>query len=145
MKLAMVFPGQGSQSVGMMHAYGDISAVNAILAQSSAVLGTDMRKLIAEGPAEALNSTVNTQPAMVTAGHAAYRSGRDLGGPEPSIVAGHSLGEDTALVVGEAIAVAESLPLGRWRAGGVDGGDLRLLGWTGRNGLARGLRACGPE
>ncbi|MEI6300429.1 MAG: ACP S-malonyltransferase [Betaproteobacteria bacterium] len=116
MKLAMVFPGQGSQSVGMMQGYGDLPAVRAVLAEASDVLGMDMAKLMSEGPAEALNSTVNTQPVMVTAGYAAYCAWREQGGPEPSIVAGHSLGEYTALVVSGAISFADCLPLVRYRA-----------------------------
>ena len=116
MKLAMVFPGQGSQSVGMMQAYGDLPASGAVIFQASQVLGIDMAKMIAEGPAETLNSTVNTQPVMVTAGYAVYRAWRELGGPEPDVVAGHSLGEYTALVVAEAISFADCLPLVRFRA-----------------------------
>ncbi len=116
MKLAMVFPGQGSQSVGMMQGYGDLPAVRAVLAEASDVLGMDMAKLMSEGPAEALNSTVNTQPVMVTAGYAAYCAWREQGGPEPSVVAGHSLGEYTALVVSGAISFADCLPLVRYRA-----------------------------
>ena len=116
MKLAMVFPGQGSQSVGMMQGYGDLPTVCAVLAEASDVLGMDMAKLMSEGPAEALNSTVNTQPVMVTAGYAAYCAWREQGGPEPSVVAGHSLGEYTALVVSGAISFADCLPLVRYRA-----------------------------
>ena len=116
MKLGMVFPGQGSQSVGMMQAYGDLPAMGAVILQASQVLGIDMAKMIAEGPAETLNSTVNTQPVMVTAGYAVYRAWRELGGPEPDVVAGHSLGEYTALVVAEAISFADCLPLVRFRA-----------------------------
>ena len=74
MKLAMVFPGQGSQSVGMMQAYGDIAAVREVLAEASDALSQDLVKLMAEGPAEQLNQTVNTQPVMLTAGYAAYRA-----------------------------------------------------------------------
>ena len=116
MKLGMVFPGQGSQSVGMMQAYGDLPATGAVILQASQVLGIDMAKMIAEGPAETLNSTVNTQPVMVTAGYAVYRAWRELGGPEPDVVAGHSLGEYSALVVAEAISFADCLPLVRFRA-----------------------------
>lgn len=116
MKMAMIFPGQGSQSVGMMHGYGDLPAVRAVLAEASDVLGMDMAKLMSVGPAEALNSTVNTQPVMVTAGYAAYCAWRELGGPEPSMLAGHSLGEYTALVVARAISFADCLPLVRFRA-----------------------------
>jgi [acyl-carrier-protein] S-malonyltransferase len=116
MKLAMVFPGQGSQSVGMMNGYGDLPAVRAVLDEASETLGFDMAKLISDGPAETLNSTVNTQPVMVTAGYAAYRAWRELGGVEPAVIAGHSLGEYTALVVAGAISFADCLPLVRFRA-----------------------------
>ncbi len=135
MKLGMVFPGQGSQSVGMMQAYGDLPATGAVILQASQVLGIDMAKMIAEGPAETLNSTVNTQPVMVTAGYAVYRAWRELGGPEPDVVAGHSLGEYTALVVAEAISFADCLPLVRFRAAAMQeavpaglGGMAAILG-----------------
>ena len=104
MKLGMVFPGQGSQSVGMLSGYGDASEVGEVLAIASDVLGQDMAKLIAEGPAEELNRTANTQPVMLTAGYAAYRLWRSLGGPEPLMMAGHSLGEYTALVAAGALS-----------------------------------------
>ncbi|MGH8691075.1 MAG: ACP S-malonyltransferase [Burkholderiales bacterium] len=113
MKLAMVFPGQGSQSVGMMRGY---SGVGETLAEAGQALGADFLRLLEEGPAEKLNLTVNTQPAMVTAGIAAFRAWRALGGPMPEIVAGHSLGEYTALVAAEAIFFRECLPLVRFRA-----------------------------
>src|SRR5690606_20507308 len=116
MKLAMVFPGQGSQSVGMLGAYGDAPEVREVLDIASEVLQQDIGKLIAEGPAEELNRTVNTQPVMVTAGYAAYRVWQSLGGPEPSVVAGHSLGEYTALVVAGALKFEDALPLVRFRA-----------------------------
>ena len=116
MKLAMVFPGQGSQSVGMMQAYGDIGAVREVLAEASAALGQDLKKLMAEGPAEQLNQTVNTQPVMLTAGYAAYRAWLELGGAEPAMVAGHSLGEYTALVAAGVLAFRDALPLVRFRA-----------------------------
>lgn len=116
MKLAMVFPGQGSQAVGMLAAYGDSAAVRETLATASAVLNQDLEQLIANGPAEELSQTVNTQPVMLTMGYAAYRLWRELGGPEPEIVAGHSLGEYTALVVAGAISFEEALPLVRYRA-----------------------------
>ena len=115
-KLAMVFPGQGSQSVGMLAGYGDTPEVREVLATASEVLGQDIGKLIAEGPAEELAKTVNTQPLMVTAGYAAYRVWQSLGGPAPAVVAGHSLGEYTALVVAGAIRFADCLPLVRYRA-----------------------------
>jgi [acyl-carrier-protein] S-malonyltransferase len=115
-KLAMVFPGQGSQSVGMMAAYGDIPEVRDTLAEASEVLEQDISRLMAEGPPEQLNRTVNTQPVMVTAGYAVYRAWRALGGPKPDMVAGHSLGEYTALVVAGVIAFSDCLPLVRLRA-----------------------------
>lgn len=116
MKLAMVFPGQGSQSPGMLNAYGDMPVIREVLAEASDVLKQDIAQLITEGPAEELNKTVNTQPVMVTAAYAAYRAWQELGGQEPSVVAGHSLGEYTALVVAGAIGFAQSLPLVRQRA-----------------------------
>lgn len=116
MKLAMVFPGQGSQSVGMMRAYGDIAAVDEVLAEAGDVLGQDLGKLTNEGPAEQLNLTVNTQPLMLTAGYAAYRAWISLGGSEPAALAGHSLGEYTALVVAGVISFRAALPLVRFRA-----------------------------
>jgi len=116
MKLAMVFPGQGSQSVGMMQAYGDIAAVRDVLAEASDALGQDLGKLMAEGPAEQLNQTVNTQPVMLTAGYAAYRAWISLGGTEPALVAGHSLGEYAALVAAGVLSFRDALPLVRFRA-----------------------------
>jgi len=109
----MVFPGQGSQSVGMLKAYGELPEV---VDEARSVLGDDFVKLLDEGPADRLTLTVNTQPAMVTAGYAAYRAWRALGGPAPDMVAGHSLGEYTALVCSEALTFADCLPLVRFRA-----------------------------
>lgn len=116
MKLAMVFPGQGSQSVGMLGGYAGLPGVDEVRREAAEALGEGFVRLLDEGPAEALNSTLNTQPAMVTAGYAAYRAWRALGGPEPEVVAGHSLGEYTALVAAGAIAFADCLPLVRFRA-----------------------------
>lgn len=116
MTFAMVFPGQGSQSVGMLAGYGDALEVREVLGRASEALGQDIGKLIAEGPAEELGRTVNTQPVMVTAGYAAYRVWQSLGGPEPAVVAGHSLGEYTALVVAGALTFEACLPLVRFRA-----------------------------
>ena len=115
-KLAMVFPGQGSQSVGMMNGYGDLGSVKSVVAEASEVLGQDVGKLMAEGPADELNRTVNTQPVMVTAAYAAYQAWRELGGAEPEVVAGHSLSEYTALVVAGVIGFSDCLPLVRLRA-----------------------------
>jgi [acyl-carrier-protein] S-malonyltransferase len=116
MKLAMVFPGQGSQSVGMLAGYGDAQAIRRTLAEASDVLKQDVAKLIAEGPAEELNRTVNTQPVMVAAGICAWRLWHELGGTEPALLAGHSLGEYTALVAAGALKFADALPLVRLRA-----------------------------
>jgi [acyl-carrier-protein] S-malonyltransferase len=116
MKFGIVFPGQGSQAVGMLVGYGDAPEVREVLAIASAVLKQDVGKLIAEGPADELNRTVNTQPVMLTAGYAVYRLWRALGGPEPAVVAGHSLGEYTALVAAGSLAFEDALPLVRLRA-----------------------------
>jgi [acyl-carrier-protein] S-malonyltransferase len=115
MKLAMVFPGQGSQSMGMLAAYGDMPVIRQTLAEASDVLRMDLAKLIADGPAEELNRTVNTQPVMVATGYSVYRAWRELGGGEPQLVAGHSLGEYTALVVAGVLSFADCLPLVRLR------------------------------
>jgi [acyl-carrier-protein] S-malonyltransferase len=116
MKFAMVFPGQGSQSVGMLAGYGDAPAIRHTLAEASDILKQDVASLIAGGPPEELNSTVNTQPVMVTAGVCAWRMWLELGGERPALVAGHSLGEYTALVAAGAISFSDCLPLVRLRA-----------------------------
>lgn len=116
MKLAMVFPGQGSQSVGMLRAYDGLPGIDSVRQEAAEALGAAFLRLLDEGPAEALGLTVNTQPAMVTAGYAAYRAWIELGGPEPAVVAGHSLGEYTALVAAGAISFKDCLPLVRHRA-----------------------------
>jgi len=116
MKLAMVFPGQGSQSVGMLRAYDGLPGIEAVRGEAAAALGENFLELLDEGPADALGLTVNTQPAMVTAGYAAYRAWIGLGGPRPEVVAGHSLGEYTALVAAQALTFAECLALVRHRA-----------------------------
>ncbi len=116
MKLAMVFPGQGSQAVGMLRAYDGLPEVDVVRAEAADALGSDFLRLIDEGPSETLNQTVNTQPAMVIAGCAAYRAWRALGGAQPALVAGHSLGEYAALVAAGALSLRECLPLVRFRA-----------------------------
>jgi [acyl-carrier-protein] S-malonyltransferase len=116
MKLALVFPGQGSQAVGMMQSFAGVAAVRETFDEASSVLGQDLWKLAAEGPVEDLNATVNTQPLMLTAGYAVYRAWRAAGGAAPSLVAGHSLGEYTALVAAGVIAFGDALPLVRFRA-----------------------------
>lgn len=113
---AFVFPGQGSQSVGMLSAWGDHPAVRATLEEASAALGEDVARLIGEGPKEALDLTTNTQPVMLTAGIANYRAWLAEGGAAPAIVAGHSLGEYTALVAAGSLALMDALPLVRLRA-----------------------------
>jgi [acyl-carrier-protein] S-malonyltransferase len=116
MKLAIVFPGQGSQSVGMLKGYAGLPDVAAVREEAREALGDEFVRLLDEGPAERLNLTVNTQPAMLTAGYAAYRAWRALDGAEPELVAGHSLGEYTALVAAGALAFRDALPLVRFRA-----------------------------
>lgn len=116
MKFALVFPGQGSQAVAMMQPFADSQVVKDTFAEAATVLGQDLWKLVAEGPAEQLNATVNTQPVMLTAGYAVYRAWRAAGGAQPAMVAGHSLGEYTALVAAAVIAFKDALPLVRFRA-----------------------------
>ena len=116
MKLAMVFPGQGSQSVGMLKAYAGLPEIEATRAEAQTVLGAGFLKLLDEGPAEQQSLPVNTQPAMVTAAIAAYRAWLASGGPAPDVVAGHSLGEYSALVAAGALSFGDALPLVRFRA-----------------------------
>ena len=116
MKLAIVFPGQGSQAVGMMAGYAAHPSVGETFVEASQVLGQDLSALVQDGPAEVLNQTVNTQPVMLTADVAVYRAWRAAGGAEASLMAGHSLGEYAALVAAGAIAFADALPLVRFRA-----------------------------
>lgn len=116
MEFAFVFPGQGSQAIGMMQPFADSKVAREVFAEASEALGQDLWQLVAVGPAEVLNSTVNTQPVMLAAGYAVYRAWRDAGGPEPALVAGHSLGEYTALVVAGALAFRDAVPLVRYRA-----------------------------
>ena len=113
---AFVFPGQGSQSVGMLDAWGDHPAVRLTLEEASSALDEDVGRLIHAGPAEALGLTTNTQPVMLTAAMACYRAWRAEGGAEPAAVAGHSLGEYSALVAAEALTLADALLLVRFRA-----------------------------
>lgn len=113
---AFLFPGQGAQSVGMLDAWGDHPAVRATLEEASAALGEDIAGLIAKGPKETLDLTTNTQPVMLTAGIACYRAWLAETGLVPAAVAGHSLGEYTALVAAGALTLADALPLVRFRA-----------------------------
>src|SRR5208337_2890918 len=116
MKLALVFPGQGSQAVGMMSRYGGYPVVRDTFAEASAVLGQDLWALVEEGDEAALNQTINTQPVMLAADIAVYRAWRAAGGRAADVLAGHSLGEYAALVVAGSLAFADSLPLVRFRA-----------------------------
>lgn len=116
MTFAFVFPGQGSQSVGMLNSIADRPEVRATLQEASEALGEDIAKLIAEGPAEALSLTTNTQPVMLTAGVAFYRAWVAAGGALPKVMAGHSLGEYSALVAAGVIAFKDAVPLVRFRA-----------------------------
>lgn len=113
---AFVFPGQGAQSVGMLEAWGDHPAVREVLDEASQALGEDVARLIREGPKERLELTTNTQPVMLTAAIACYRAWRAEGGAEPAALAGHSLGEYSALVAAGALTLRDALPLVRFRA-----------------------------
>src|SRR3569832_2548367 len=113
---AFVFPGQRSQSGGMLDAWGDHPAVAATLREASDALGEDVGRLINEGPKESLALTTNTQPVMLTAAIAAFRAWKSEGGADPALVAGHSLGEYSALVAAGALTLADAVPLVRIRA-----------------------------
>ncbi|HWH73779.1 MAG TPA: ACP S-malonyltransferase [Methylibium sp.] len=113
---AFVFPGQGSQSVGMLDAWGDHPVVRDTLTEGSAALGEDLAALIQNGPKEVLDLTANTQPVMLVASVACWRAWRAEGGAQPAVVAGHSLGEYSALVAAGALSLADAVPLVRLRA-----------------------------
>ncbi|MBU6225504.1 MAG: ACP S-malonyltransferase [Burkholderiales bacterium] len=113
---AFVFPGQGSQSVGMLDAWGDHPVVQQTLQEASDALGENIGQLIHEGPKEALGLTTNTQPVMLVSAIAAYRVWLSEGGARPAVVAGHSLGEYSALVAAGALTLAQAVPLVRFRA-----------------------------
>jgi [acyl-carrier-protein] S-malonyltransferase len=121
MKFALVFPGQGSQSIGMMATYGDNPIIRKTFDEASNVLGRDLWQLATDGPVEALSQTVNTQPLMLTAAIAAYRLWQEKGGPVPAMVAGHSLGEYSALVAAGVIAFTDAVPLVEFRAQAMQG------------------------
>src|SRR6476620_699932 len=135
MSVAFVFPGQGSQQVGMMEGFADHPAVRATFAEASELLGDDLWRLVQQGPADALNLTRNTQPVMLTAGVAVWRAWQASGGPRPAFMAGHSLGEYTALVAAGALAFEDAVPLVRFRAEAMqdavpagDGGMAAIMG-----------------
>ncbi|MDB5768789.1 MAG: fabD [Collimonas fungivorans] len=115
-KFAFVFPGQGSQAVGMLNGFADNPVVKDTVAEASEALQFDLGKLIAEGPKEELDLTTNTQPVMLTAAVACYRAWLAAGGKAPALVAGHSLGEYSALVAAGVIAFKDAVPLVRFRA-----------------------------
>ncbi len=116
MKIAFIFPGQGSQTVGMMNSFADNAVVRETFAEASRVLGMDLWQLAAQGPEPELNRTINTQPLMLTADMAIYRAWQALGGKTAEVMAGHSLGEYAALVAAEALSLQEALPLVQYRA-----------------------------
>jgi [acyl-carrier-protein] S-malonyltransferase len=152
---AFVFPGQGSQAVGMLDAWGDHPAVAATLREASDALGEDVARLIKEGPKEALALTTNTQPAMLVAGVAAYRAWRAEGGDAPAVVAGHSLGEYSALVASGVLTLADAAPLVRFRAQAMQeavpvgaGAMAAILGMEAQqviDGCAEALRSFGTN
>lgn len=115
MKFAFFFPGQGSQSVGMMQGFGDLAVIRDTFVEASDILGTDFWKMATE-PNEALNQTANTQPLMLAAGVATWRAWQAQDGAMPSVMAGHSLGEYTALVAAGVLSYKDALPLVRYRA-----------------------------
>jgi [acyl-carrier-protein] S-malonyltransferase len=115
-KFAFVFPGQGSQAIGMLNGFTDNAIVVQTVAEASEALHLDLGKLIAEGPKEELDLTTNTQPVMLTAAVAVYRAWIAAGGAAPAIAAGHSLGEYSALVAAGVIAFKDAVPLVRFRA-----------------------------
>ena len=115
-QFAVVFPGQGSQSVGMMSSFAGSGVVRNTFTEASEALDQDLWQLVAEGPAEALSQTVNTQPVMLTTGVAVWRAWLEQGGARPALVAGHSLGEYAALVAAEVLSFADAVKLVRYRA-----------------------------
>jgi [acyl-carrier-protein] S-malonyltransferase len=152
---AFVFPGQGSQSVGMLDAWDGHPAVAQALQEASDALGEDLARLIREGPKEVLGLTTNTQPVMLVAGVAAYRAWRAEGGAEPSVLAGHSLGEYSALVAAGSLTLAQAAPLVRFRAQAMQeavpvgtGAMAAILGMDARGvieGCAEAVRSFGTN
>ncbi len=116
MKIAIVFPGQGSQKQGMMQGFADSAIVRDTFSEASAVLGQDLWELVETGVPETLNATVNTQPVMLVSAYSMYRAWQTSGGPPAALLAGHSLGEYTALVAAGALRFADAVPLVRFRA-----------------------------
>ena len=116
MKFAFLFPGQGSQAIAMMQGLAELTVVRDTFAEASAVLDQDLWTLVSEGPLEQLNLTINTQPVMLVAAVATYRAWLEQGGSVPTVMAGHSLGEYSALVAAGALDFAAALPLVKLRA-----------------------------
>src|SRR5690606_26560966 len=129
MKIAFVFPGQGSQTVGMLAGFAGNAVVEQTIARASAALGEDLAGLMANGPAEQLNLTTNTQPVMLAASVAFYEAWKAAGGPAPALVAGHSLGVYAALIAVDALTCVHAERLVRFRA--VDMYDAVPLGEVG--------------
>lgn len=152
-QFAVVFPGQGSQAVGMLDAWGDHPEVRRTLDEASAALGEDIAALIHAGPKEQLDLTTNTQPVMLTAGIACWRAFVAETGARPVVAAGHSLGEYTALVAAGSLSLADALPLVRFRAQAMQeavpvgaGAMYAILGLDGeavREGCARAAAETG--
>ena len=128
MSLAFVFPGQGSQSVGMMQGFDNLPIVRETFEEAGAILEQDLWGMVTSGNAEELNLTVNTQPVMLAAGVAVFRAWNALRGAKPVVLAGHSLGEYTALVASGALAFADALPLVRFRALAMQGAVAEGVG-----------------
>lgn len=116
MKVAFVFPGQGSQSVGMMNSYSELPSVRETFNEASDILQQDLWSLVSNGPEDSLNLTTNTQPVMLAADVSIYRAWQQAGGIEPHYLAGHSLGEYAALVAAEVLTFTDALKLVRYRA-----------------------------
>jgi [acyl-carrier-protein] S-malonyltransferase len=152
---AFVFPGQGSQAVGMLDGWGGHPAVTGALQEASDALCEDLARLIKDGPREALGMTTNTQPAMLVAGVAAWRAWRAEGGAAPAVVAGHSLGEYSALVASGVLTLADAARLVRFRAQAMQdavpvgtGAMAAILGMESQKvieGCAEAVRSFGPS
>ncbi|MFZ6710440.1 ACP S-malonyltransferase [Undibacterium sp. TC9W] len=142
-QFAFVFPGQGSQAIGMLNGFADNPVVQQTIAEASDALQLDLSKMINEGPKEALDLTTNTQPVMLTAAVACYRAWIAAGGAAPKLVAGHSLGEYSALVAAGVIAFKDAVPMVRFRAQAMQdavpvgqGGMAAILGLSDEDVLA---------
>ncbi|MFZ6774753.1 ACP S-malonyltransferase [Undibacterium sp. SXout7W] len=151
-QFAFVFPGQGSQAIGMLNGFAGNSVVQQTVAEASDALQMDIGKLIAEGPKEALDLTTNTQPVMLTAAVASYRAWIAAGGAVPKMVAGHSLGEYSALVAAGVIAFKDAVPLVRFRAQAMQdavpvgqGGMAAILGLSDEDVKAACAEAATPS